>query len=254
MSPTDAWRAGRVRQPLSAAKVGTEGADIPAVPSRPLPGYHRRARPARSVSPSHATRALAWTAQASRRRADGGRSGAPPSECGQSVPGSWGGRYHTDVRPETRQATAKCPHAARAGCAARAAAQWHRSHDTRTRPGPHSCPLMHRAGEHHQAGRCTLTTLLEHLYDPGQRGCPLTPPSGRPARTARSPAPHTAPAGPQPTRRGGPRSMAGGMISPSTSLSQNTSAGGICSVDQCRVSSQCVGIRIRRPGSNNRPT
>jgi len=54
--------------------------------------------------------------------------------------------YHVDPHPGAWQATVRCLHAARSGCAARAGAQWHRSQDTSTRPGPHSCPFAHCSG------------------------------------------------------------------------------------------------------------
>jgi hypothetical protein len=64
----------------------------------------------------------------------------PPKTCARSRPpvanGSCRGEYHTESQPGSWQATSRWPQAARSGCAARAGAQWHRSHETITRPGP----------------------------------------------------------------------------------------------------------------------
>jgi hypothetical protein len=63
----------------------------------------------------------------------------PPKTCTRSRPpvvnGSCRGEYHTESQPGSWQATSRWPQAARSGCAARAGAQWHRSHETITRPG-----------------------------------------------------------------------------------------------------------------------
>ena len=56
------------------------------------------------------------------------------------------GSHHTHRHPGSPQATSRYPQAASSGCAARAAGQWHRTQDTSTRPGPHSCPCSHRFG------------------------------------------------------------------------------------------------------------
>jgi hypothetical protein len=124
---------------------------LPWSPRRGHPHHPSRPLPDTTAGPSPRVRSLPATPR--------GRCAGLPGEpqaglcvaamaCrrGQPVLRSWAGRYHTDVHAGIRQATVKCPHAARTGCAAQAVAQWHRSHDTRTRPGPHSCPLAHRAG------------------------------------------------------------------------------------------------------------
>jgi hypothetical protein len=64
----------------------------------------------------------------------------------QPGPGWCGGSYHTHRHPGARQATVKCPQMARSGCSVWAPGHQHRSHDTSTRPGPHSCPFSHRSG------------------------------------------------------------------------------------------------------------
>ena len=83
---------------------------------------------------------------AKRRLPPGRRSASPMSSDAHSGPGPCRGRYQTDLRPGALHATVRCPRACRSGCAARAGAQWQRCHDTRTRPGPHSCPFSHRSG------------------------------------------------------------------------------------------------------------
>jgi hypothetical protein len=129
------------RPPLASV----ESSSRTSPPSTPAPAGHHNRAPASAFGLTRSRHAGAGLDGPDEPQA-GLIGAAVACRRGQPVPGSWGGRYHTDVHPGTLQATVKWPHAARAGSAARAAAQWHRSHDTKTRPGPHSCPLTHRAG------------------------------------------------------------------------------------------------------------
>jgi len=69
-----------------------------------------------------------------------------PGHPTKPVPGSCLGRYHTDRQPSDRHMTIRWPQARRSGYAALTGAQSQRTHDTKIRPGPHSCPFAHRSG------------------------------------------------------------------------------------------------------------
>ena len=87
------------------------------------------------------------------------------------VGGSCRGLYQTDRQPEAAlQNTAMCPAGAPGVRAASAGPQSHITQDTMILPGPHSCPLLQRSGQHHQPGRRTTMTRLGHKYDCGLVG------------------------------------------------------------------------------------
>jgi hypothetical protein len=129
------------------------------VPREPVSAHSPNIQVFRSIYPAGHQVQIADSCEGSFRRRGGEVAEEPKAPAGQthhcaggaplggpSPPGSCGGSYHTDRHPGSRQATAKCPQMARSGCSVWAPGHQHRSHDTSTRPGPHSCWFSHRSG------------------------------------------------------------------------------------------------------------